>query len=160
MKSETDRIRDQFRRSLEGGAWHGPAIAELLEGVTAAAASAKPLASAHSIWEIVLHIAAWQKAVVRMLRGESVHLSDAEDWPQPAADDESSWQSAVAEVRRTHGELDAAIASLDDARLSDPVPARDFDVYFLLHGIVQHGLYHAGQIALLKKAITPEPLPR
>jgi uncharacterized damage-inducible protein DinB len=27
-----------------------------------------------------------------------------------------------------------------------------YNFYFLLHGVVQHNLYHAGQIALLKRA--------
>ena len=158
--SEIDRIRDQFRRSLEGNAWHGPALDELLEKVTAAMASAKPVAGAHSIWEIVVHAAAWQSAALRMLQGQSVVLSQEEDWPPPAGSDDASWRRAVEQLRATNSALDAAMAALDDARLNDPVAARDYDVYFLLHGIIQHGLYHAGQIAILKKALTPGPLPQ
>ena len=157
---EIDRIRDQFRRSLEGNAWHGPALNELLEGVTADMAAAKPVAGAHSICEIVLHISAWQSAAVRMLRGEVVDLAEAEDWQEPADSDEAAWQHAVDRLRASHAELSAASAQLDDSRLADPVAARDYDVYSLLHGITQHCLYHAGQIALLKKALTPGPLPR
>jgi uncharacterized damage-inducible protein DinB len=157
--TEIDRIRDQFRRSLDGNAWHGPAIAELLTEVTAEAASARPVTSAHSIWELALHIGAWQHAAVRMLRGEAVHLSDAEDWP-PAGEGELEWQLAVAHVRRTHADLDASMGMLDDSRLNDPIPARDYDTYFLLHGVIQHNLYHAGQIAMLKKALTPTLQPR
>jgi uncharacterized damage-inducible protein DinB len=160
MTPEIDRIRDQFRRSLEGNAWHGPALNDLLSGVTAAMASAKPVADAHSIREIVLHIAAWQRAAVRMLRGESVDLNEQEDWPAPFGSDNESWRHAVDQLRATHSELDSAIAALDDARLSDPIAARDYNVYFLLHGIIQHGLYHGGQIALLKKGLTPGPLPQ
>jgi uncharacterized damage-inducible protein DinB len=156
--SEISRIRDQFRRSLEGNAWHGPALNEILEDVTAEMASAKPLPGAHSIWELVLHIAAWQSAAIRMLRTEAVHLSDEEDWPEPAGGE--SWRDDVQKLRATHLELDASIAQLDDSKLNDPVAARDYNVYFLLHGIIQHGLYHGGQIALLKKALTPGPLPQ
>jgi uncharacterized damage-inducible protein DinB len=123
-------------------------------------ASAKPVADAHSIWEIVLHIAAWQRAAVRMLRGESVHLNEQEDWPAPSGSDNESWRNAVEQLRATHSELDTAIAALDETRLSDPIAARDYNVYFLLHGIIQHGLYHGGQIALLKKALTPGPPPQ
>jgi uncharacterized damage-inducible protein DinB len=156
--SEISRIRDQFQRSLEGNAWHGPALNEILERVTAEMASAKPVPGAHSIWEIVLHIAAWQSAAVRMLRGESVHLSEAEDWPEPAGRD--TWKDDLERLRATHRELHDAIAGLDDSRLNDPVAARDYTVYVLLHGIIQHGLYHGGQIAFLKKALTPGPLPQ
>jgi hypothetical protein len=41
---------------------------------------------------------------------------------------------------------------MPDSRLTERVPGKDYDIYFMLHGAVQHALYHAGQIALLKKA--------
>ena len=54
--TEIERIEDQLKRSLEGEAWHGPALEELLADVRAEQAAAKPVPPAHSIWEIVLHI--------------------------------------------------------------------------------------------------------
>ena len=56
MNSETRRIADQLRRAFSGDAWHGDAISELLSGVTADQAQARPLSRSHSIREIVLHI--------------------------------------------------------------------------------------------------------
>ena len=58
--TETERIRDQLRRAFEGDAWHGPGVLELLENVTASQAAARPIAGAHSIWELVVHIQAWE----------------------------------------------------------------------------------------------------
>jgi uncharacterized damage-inducible protein DinB len=63
--NEVQRIVDQLRRAFEGEAWHGPAVMQILEGITAAQAAAHPASGAHSIWEIVLHIAAWEGAVSR-----------------------------------------------------------------------------------------------
>jgi hypothetical protein len=57
----------------------------------------------------------------------------------------------VKDAQRINAELAAAIEQLDDARLEERAPGRDFSIYFLLHGVVQHNLYHAGQMALLKK---------
>jgi uncharacterized damage-inducible protein DinB len=57
----------------------------------------------------------------------------------------------------THQQLLQAIAALDDSRLDQPIiPNASFSsssVYVTLHGGVQHNLYHAGQIAILKKAL-------
>ena len=50
---ETARIADQLRRAFYGGAWHGEALFEILRGVTAKQAAARPIKSAHSIWELV-----------------------------------------------------------------------------------------------------------
>ncbi|MBA3766054.1 MAG: DinB family protein [Acidobacteria bacterium] len=150
--SEVKRIQDQLRRSFEGPAWHGPSIKELVAGVTAEQATAKPLAEAHSIWEIVLHIAAWEEAALRRLAGDRAELSTEEDWPPVPDTSEAAWREALELIERNHLRLRGAIAGLDDSRLPEPVVDGMSSVYGTLHGVIQHNLYHAGQIALLKKA--------
>ena len=149
---EIERITDQLRRAFEGDAWHGPSLTEVLADVTAEQAAARALPKAHRIWEIVLHIAAWERAALRMLRGEVVKLSPEEDWPAVEDTSESSWRLALGDLRHGHLELRSAIETLPEARLAEPVPGREFSCYFLLHGVIQHDLYHAGQIALLRKS--------
>jgi uncharacterized damage-inducible protein DinB len=152
--SEATRIADQLRRAFDGEAWHGDSVFEILEGVTAAQAAARPIAGAHTIWELVLHIAAWDGAVPRRLGGVAVELSDAENFPPVTDTSDAAWRAVLAQVRRVHEELVAAVAALPDSRLSDLVPGKQgahYNFYYMVHGVVQHELYHAGQIALLKK---------
>jgi uncharacterized damage-inducible protein DinB len=151
--SEIQRIEDQLRRAFEGHAWHGPAVRELLADVTAAKAAARPLSDAHSIWEIVLHIATWEEVVRRRLQGEAIaDLPPAQDWPSVRDISEAAWRKAIDDLERVHGALRQAIAQSDEARLAEMVPGKEHSVYLMLHGIIQHDLYHAGQIAVLKKA--------
>jgi uncharacterized damage-inducible protein DinB len=149
--SEVARILDQMQRAYNGKAWHGPPLQTLLADVSASVAHARPIAGAHSIAEIVLHIAFWKDAAVRQLAGEKIRPSDPGQWPASGGD-EASWQAALELLGVRHKALADAVARLDDGRLTDSVGLRDFDVYVLLHGVIQHDLYHAGQIALLKKA--------
>src|ERR1035438_10207490 len=79
--TERARIADQLRRAFEGEAWHGDSVFEILEGVTAAQAASRPIAGAHTIWELVLHIAAWDGAALRRLGGVAAELSDAQNFP-------------------------------------------------------------------------------
>src|SRR5258708_19052228 len=156
--SETARIADQLRRAFQGNAWHGDSLLEILEGVTAAQAAARPVKHAHSIWELVLHIAAWDSAVRRRLAGEAVELSDERNFPSVMDASEGAWRRAVEQAKRVHNELMEAVTTLPDARLTEKVPGKknspDWnDFYYMLHGVVQHELYHAGQIALLKKSV-------
>lgn len=149
--AEAARIADQLRRAFDGSAWHGPALLELLKDVDAAAAVAKPLRNVHSIWELVLHIAAWDGAVLR-LGGKKAQLKTAQNFPPVPEPTEAAWHEAVAQAKRTHDALVKAVAALPDSRLRDRVPGKRYDFYHMLHGVVQHELYHAGQIAILKKA--------
>jgi uncharacterized damage-inducible protein DinB len=150
---EVERIAGQLRCALEGEAWHGPAVLELLDGVDAGAAAARPLPGAHSIWEIVLHLAAWHDAVRRRVGGEVVQLDGAEDWPPASGAGEAAWAAACDALSASYRRLYETILTLQDSELERRTPGKDYALYFMLHGVVQHDLYHAGQIALLKKAI-------
>jgi uncharacterized damage-inducible protein DinB len=152
--SEAVRIADQLRRAFDGDAWHGDSLFEILKGVTAAQAAARPIKNAHSIWELVLHITAWDGAVQRRLGGAAVELSDAENFPPVGDTTEAAWRKTLKELRRVHEELGKTVATLPDSRLDLIVPGKQgahYTFYYMLHGVVQHELYHAGQIALLKK---------
>ncbi|OLE52523.1 MAG: hypothetical protein AUG51_17735 [Acidobacteria bacterium 13_1_20CM_3_53_8] len=150
--NEVERILDQLKRAFEGNAWHGPAVEEVLADVTAEQAAAKPIPDAHSIWELTLHIAAWESAGTRRLRGDRAQLTPEEDYPPVTDTSEAAWQETRNHLERTHEEFQQEISKLQDSQLDEPVLESMSSVYRTLHGIIQHDLYHAGQIAILKKA--------
>ena len=150
--SEAANIADQLRRAFDGSAWHGPALLEILGDVDAIAAAARPIANVHSIWELVLHIAVWDRSGLVRLGGEKYQPKGDKNFPPVTKASEGAWRKAVAETKQTHEKLVKTVAALPDARLWDRVPGKRYDFYHLLHGIAQHELYHAGQIAVLKKA--------
>jgi uncharacterized damage-inducible protein DinB len=152
--TEIDRILDQLNRAFAGPAWHGPSIKELLNGVTAEQAHQRPLTNGHSIWELVHHIAVWEDVGRRRLEGDpaEVPISSPEDWP-PAEDvSEAAWERSKASLERGHQALVAAILRVPESRLNEPILEGKSSIYVTLHGVIQHDLYHAGQIAILKKA--------
>ncbi len=151
---EVERIVDQSRRAFEGEAWHGPSLTAILDGITVTQAAARPVSEAHSIWELVFHIGAWERAGLRRLGGDRGELSDAEDWPTVADTSEHAWEQTKKTLREGHGEFQDAISKLAESSLDQPMVEGPATVYGTLHGIIQHTLYHAGQIAILKKAIT------
>jgi len=154
--SENARLADQIRRAFEGEAWHGDSVTELLAKVDAKTAAAHPIKGAHSIWELLLHVAAWDDAVLRRSQGTAVQLSDRENFPPVEDTSEAAWKKAVDAVKQKHDQLVKAVAAFPDSRLQDAVPGKEdkkyYDHFYMFAGIVQHELYHAGQFALLKKA--------
>ena len=88
----------------------------------------------------------------RRLAGEVViDLPPELDWPLVADTSEDTWRQAVENIAQSKQQLREAISQRDDQQLSDPVPVKNYSAYVLLHGVIQHNLYHAGQIAVLKK---------
>ena len=143
-----------FAARLMADAWHGDSVFEILDGVTAAQAAAHPIKNAHSIWELVLHIAAWDGAVRRRMYGTAVKLSGKKNFPPVVDTSEAAWAKTLEHVRQVHQELIDAVEKFPEKSLKQQVPGKNgahYNFYYMLHGVVQHELYHAGQIALLKK---------
>lgn len=150
--NEPQLIADQLRRAFYGEAWHGPGLMELLEDVDAATAAARSLAGMHSIWELLLHVAVWDEAACRRLAGEKWQPTGTANFPVvPQHATKAEWRKAITRAKRTHDGLVKTVAALPDSRLRNHVPGKKYDFSHMLHGIAQHELYHAGQIAILKK---------
>jgi len=146
-------LAEQLRRAFEGDAWHGPALLELVADVGPSTAAAHPIKDVHSIWELVLHIAAWDGAVNRrIVLGKALQLKDEENFPSVKDSSAAAWKEAVDHAKQVHAQLLRTVESLPDRRLTEQVPGKSYDIRFMLEGVAQHELYHAGQIAILKKA--------
>ncbi len=154
-----ERIIDQLQRAWEGDAWYGPSTREVLEGIESGQAAARPISGGHSIWEIVLHMRGWKREVWNRLEGGFREVPEGGDWPQVRETTERAWLAALEDLAATHEALVKAALAFPDERLRevigeqrDPATGAGVSYYGMLHGIVQHDVYHTGQIALLKKA--------
>jgi uncharacterized damage-inducible protein DinB len=154
LMSQAQNLADQLERAFRGGAWHGPAVAESLDGIDEATAAARPLPDAHSIWEIVHHLTTWNEVPRRRLDGEWLeNLPDERNWPPVEDASASAWRASLAALDDAHAALHARVLDLADDQLDDPVAGSDPTVRGMLLGVLQHNAYHAGQIALLRKAL-------
>lgn len=160
MGRRAKQLAKHLERTVTGPMWHGPALANVLEAVTHEAAAKRPIPGAHSIWELVLHVTTWAQIARERLKGESIGDPTTErDWPpvpqgaSASAPDLDAWRVAIEQLAFAHRMLAADVRELEDDALDAIVPGLEYPVWILLHGIVEHGAYHAGQIALLKRAL-------
>jgi uncharacterized damage-inducible protein DinB len=149
---EIETLVDQLNRAFDGEAWHGPALMEILDGIDAKTAASHPIADAHSIWELVLHLTTWERVIARRTHGETLMPPDDENFPTIQQPTDAAWDEAIRNLRAAHAALIQLVSVMNESRLNDRVPGKDYDLRFMLTGAVQHAAYHGGQIALLKKA--------
>lgn len=146
------RLADQLERAFRGGAWHGPALMEILSDLPLESARWRPNATSHSIAEIVGHLTYWLEDTSRQMLGESRPQGEpGQDWGHPKLDSEAAWQEAVAALEGAHVRLRAEVLQLSESRLDEARPGSDTTFRGLLLGTLQHNAYHAGQMALLRK---------
>ena len=149
--TETERIRDQYERALTGDSWHGDNVWKTLAEVEPGQAFQRVLPGVHTIWQLVAHMTYWESQVRRRLQ-QQPELPEAElnFPPMPAATPEN-WQSALHLFRRSNEEFREALSKVQDSQLDRALSSPEKSVYVELHGVIQHHLYHAGQIAILRK---------
>jgi uncharacterized damage-inducible protein DinB len=157
--ADTDRLANELQRVYSGDAWYGPSVRKALDGVDTQMATARPLAGGHTIAELVLHMTAWTREVTRRLEiGIAQDPADG-DWPTRVPQNNTEWQGMLSALDAANAGLVAAVRSHDPARLSEKIgdqrnPATGSGVsrYVNIRGLIEHHIYHAGQISLLKKA--------
>jgi uncharacterized damage-inducible protein DinB len=151
--SQIEQIVEELKLAFEGEPWHGPSLMEILDGVDAKTAAARPIPEAHSIWELVLHIAAWELAInTRIVQRKPLQLTDDKNFPKITDVSDVAWRQSIENLRQNHEELLATVSQLTEHQLSEQVPGKSYNIDFMLHGAAQHAAYHGGQITLLKKA--------
>lgn len=150
--SAPHRLADQLERAFHGGAWHGPALMELLAGVDADLAQWRPGPPAHSLAETVGHLTHWMEdARCQVLGVPGPVLGPGGDWGPPVLASEAAWQALCGALEEAHCRLRTAVLGLEEGRLDEARPGSDTTLRGLLLGTLQHQAYHAGQMALVRK---------
>jgi len=154
--SEVYRILDQYDRAMNGDAWHGDTVWKILEDITPEEAAMYARANAHNIWELVSHMTFWETEVYRRLKHLPARSPAKLNFPATPEVTAENWNKTLRDFRQSNDDFRSAVAELDDAKLDHALPGRDKSEYVEVHGVIQHNLYHAGQIALLRKVVAPK----
>jgi uncharacterized damage-inducible protein DinB len=149
--NELQQILEQYDQTMTDEAWYGDPVWKILDGVDAHCAAAQSIPGTHTIWQLVMHMAFWEDVAARRFSGP-VTPDEAGNFPPTPAADEAAWRKTLDEFRASNQAFRAALSRLDPTRLSENTPGGQRSFRYVMVGVLQHDIYHAGQIALLKKA--------
>ena len=154
--NEIELIVNQLTQTFDGKAWHGPSLMHVLKAVDRAQASARPIKARHTIWEIVDHCSFWMEAVIKTLKGEATpDFETIKDWTK-MGESEAGWDKTLERLQGSYKNIVKLIQNSSETSLatkkSFSFQGQKFTVTHrkMLHGISDHNVYHAGQIAILK----------
>ena len=149
--NEVKFLIDQLKTTFSGDSWHGPSVMKTLEGIDAGQAAARPLGERHTVWELVDHMTYWLEEVLKSLKDRRAPKPDkVVDWPRMGSGDEQ-WRESVRRLEAAVNMLLGELATWNTKDLEKTVGGADYSYRQMLHGAVHHNLYHAGQIAILKR---------
>jgi uncharacterized damage-inducible protein DinB len=154
--TEGEILSDDLRRAIRGDAWHGPALRELLLGISAEEARQHSIPNAHSIWELVLHISSWAKIPLRRIEGGEPAPFEGEDFPEVHDFTSQRWDEACAALVDSYEKLADVVIGMTGDELAKNAPKSERSIGAMISGVSQHAAYHGGQIALLKKLVSTQ----
>jgi len=156
MKNEIFKLTKMLRATAHGKPWHGESVFQTLENISAEEAATHLTLESHSIWDYVLHIINWREFTIRNLLDDKpylVELNSNKDWTTITDFSPAAWKAVLELYKKSTDELSEAIQTIDDSKLEEIVSGHKYTFYTLLHGVIQHDIYHSGQIVLLKKML-------
>lgn len=149
-------LADKLRRVYAGDAWHGASTTAILSGITAEMAVQRPLPNVHTIAELVAHLITWREFGVRVLSGDVEYRVDVNseiDWPVFTELSEEAWHVMLAKLDDTQERMLRLLDTMTDEELDAPAGWRPFSFRVIADGVIDHDIYHGGQIALIKKLL-------
>jgi len=99
----------------------------------------------------VMHMAFWEGVVTQRLGGSRAGVVEELNFPAMPAVSEENWRRTLDDFRASNRSFRDALAKLDPAQLNDLTAAGKRTYYGEAHGIIEHHVYHLGQITLLMK---------
>ncbi len=151
--SERQRVLDLADRAYKAHAWHGPALLETLDGIAPALAAKHRVRGAHSIWELVEHVASWNEIVAERLAGKKPVVTQTWNFPPVTKTTPAAWKATLRRLARAQARFRRAVAAFPEAKLGRRRPKTNQTWYVLIHGQIQHAIYHAGQIAMMRRGL-------
>jgi len=159
MNKEISSVILSFETILNGQPWFGRSVSELIDETDNKKVFKKPNGTEHSIAELLWHMNTWADFTLkRIQKNASYDLTAAEELDWRIIDPKlHSWKKGVKEFKSLHASIIKELRKKEDAFLEEKVDFRKYNFRFLLNGLVQHNIYHLGQIAYLNKMLAAIP---
>lgn len=146
-------IINSLKDTFDGNAWHGPSLQEILKDITAEQSLHK-IGKSHNIAELVHHIYAWRFYVIQQLEwNKEYEVPDDFNFIKIDTIDDEGWEQLKSQLIKSHDIIIKRLSISEEKILRITVPNRDFTFTKLLHGLIHHDVYHAGQIRMLALSV-------
>ena len=157
METISTKLINELEKVLSGQPWYGSPIYNILDEVTFESAYERQ-GHAHTIAEIILHMVSWTEEVIDRLNEKPASLPVSGNWPHPGDPDEQKWKMWIEDLKLVNVNLVKTISDFPEDKWDEPIiderhgePVTTYKE--LVYGFIQHQIYHAGQVAILNRAI-------
>ena len=155
MNTEIQVILSKLKEVLNGQPWYGKPVYSMLDEVNQDLLYIQPRPNSHSLIDLIYHMVTWAEFVQKRIEKELITDMDAfnaSDW-RAIDPDVHDWQKGIAALKASHQKIIELLQTKNDAFLDETVDYRKYNFRYLLNGLIQHNIYHLGQIAYVNKLL-------
>lgn len=145
----------QFEAVYRNQPWYGDNLLSVLEDVTDAEAFTRPAPNLKSLAELVAHVIYWRQSLIKRLEGDTsfkASMKSEDNWPALVSLKNMGWPALCLQLEQTQQQLLKQLQRHDETVLQEPYRTGT-SVQQLIEGVLQHDIYHQGQMALVKKMV-------
>lgn len=149
--NEIERLTNLLRQTFDGNPWFGEPLLVKLESVDFEQANCVPAGAKKSVAELVMHIISWRIFTIKKLEMNEpfmIEMNSKGDWPDVSVNSASAWKTVLDELISTQKKLLNLTMGLSTDDLDKTVLGKPYTFRYLMEGIIQHDVYHLGQIGL------------
>ncbi|WP_348798881.1 DinB family protein [Flavobacterium adhaerens] len=151
--SERKRILNLYQSIYNGNPWLEVTLVNTLKDITAEQAYRKTNPKLNTIWEIVNHLIQWRRNILRRMQGETITTPEHNYFVPILDPSEAAWEQSLQSLAKTQELWNSYFEKLEDSDLEKIYTNNGHSYYEHIHGIIQHDIYHLGQIVILKKLL-------
>lgn len=155
MNQEIQSIIATLKNILSDEPWYGKSVYLMLEEAGTGDVYKQPDGTGHSMIELLFHMLTWAEYTLSIIKKEGVEKTkaiEALDW-RTIEHKEHNWEKGFALFKSTNQEIIDLLDTKDDSILEQSLQDKNYSFRFLLNGLIHHHIYHAGQIAYIKKLL-------
>ncbi len=155
MKKEIQSIIQRIENVNSGEPWFGRPVYTLLEEVDPKKVFISPNEQ-HSLAALLYHMITWADFTLKRIEKDKINdLAAAEELDWRKIDPKKhSWKKGLAEFKAIHKKIIALLKKKEDPFLDEKVDYRNYNFRYLINGMIEHNIYHLGQIAYLHKMLS------
>ena len=160
MKSRIYHLIQSLEHVMQGTPWYGDSVMEKLEQMDIRLVNEVPAGLTNSIARLVKHMISWRLFAIEKLNGNAaydIRINTHEDWPEITIQTNEQWRHLLKELHDTQDQLFTQLRARNEEDLEQPCLGKSYSLGFLVEGILQHDVYHLGQIALIEKILVSDP---
>lgn len=150
-----DALIAEYNDVFSGTPWFGESVLNSLKAIPYQQVNHRPATKDHSIADLCVHMLNWRRFGIEKLKDHAafdIVLNSTADWEEGVIlKNAEDWQALQDALEASQVAIITMLRTKSDQWLEQKAAGKAYTNLYLLRGILQHDIYHLGQIRWINR---------